>query len=616
MARVKNKPVSAHLRRQETQTSPVEAHYNALGVVFNDDETAILYRDWSAHSLTQVVRFKLFKEAPALVMPCAAFLLDRGGQARPKTRYAYIKKLTYLSRFISAYGSSYGIRITEYTDFSTRFMEEFKKWLRGQGDVRPRVNENGGVGKLTTGDAYKLVRDLIQWIAGDKRYSMLAPRGISFDLNPSDGGYKDIKPRKGLSEADLKAIRRACFAELRTTTEKLERGLSVLQDDSIVVPDLTSRPNAFADFNVCLRAYRSVENLLLSPETLEAQYPGLKRALRSPYNPVGDVREHIHFTTRTIVPVVILLGMYFGFEPDTLLLLDWTGETDSQLYGAARGVVTGVKYRGGMQEKSKPYARIDKTEFSPAALFEILRKTTKGTAKLISPDCEKVFCFIRKEGTFGFFRDSGDFKSPLKRFIKDHNLPSFTLSSLRKTGGNLVGKLTGGDVAAQKQHQQHKTVNTTLKSYQDESNLERRADKLAELMNVRARRLKNRGRIDTRGGGLPIERKLAATMGFQCLDPYDSPLENQIPGQLCQAYAQCPACPLAIVDRLNSHDFYRLQQLRTRLSEARTTADPSRWRYRWLPQLTALDRDWLPAFPAEVRQKASGMALPPIPEVD
>lgn len=614
MAWRKGKRVSAHLRPQNVQPRPGDA--GGLGISSDDVVTTITFRDWSAENLKQVVRLKLFQETPALVLPCAAFLQERGQGARPTTREGFLKKLKYLSTFISAYGASYGIRIVEYAHFSSRFMDEFKKWLSGQGNVRPKVNDKGGLAKLTVGTVYKLVRDLIRWISDDNQYSKLAPTGISFDLNPSDKGYKDIKSRPALPEVDLKVIRRACFDELAITMAKLKRGRLILENETIVIPSLSSPPKAFEPFDVCLKAYHSVQQLKLSPRDFKSKCPGLKRALRPPYNLLGDVLEHIHFTARSIVPVMVLLAMHFGFEPDTFVALDWSREKDSQLYGAARGVVTGVKYRGGRREKSKSYARTDKRDFSPAGLFDVLRRISTETAKLVESDCKKIFCFARRTGTFGFFKNSSEFNKSLKRFIKQHRLPHFTLSSFRKTGGTLVGKLTGGDVAAQKEHQQHESVNTTLRSYQDESNKARRADKLAELMNIRARRIKNGGKVDTRGGGLPTRRKLAATMGFNCIDPYDSPQGGQTPGQLCQAYGRCPACPLAVIDHLSAHDCCRLQQLRTRLIEARSTVDPSRWQRHWLPQLVALDNDWLPAFTLDTRKKASVMVLPPIPEVD
>ncbi|WP_416408573.1 hypothetical protein [Agrobacterium rosae] len=612
----KRKRVSAHLRNPEVLRPFDDTNAGGLGIRVDGDDTTITFRDWSAENLRQVVRMELFRESPSLVMPCAAFLQERGVEKRPGTRQGYIKRLRYLGRFISAYGASYGIRITEYTHFSTRFMAEFLRWLKGDGDVRPPVNNDGGLTKLSAAAVYKLARDLILWICDNEHYAELGPSDISFDLKPSDKGYKNVKSRSALSEADLTVIRRACFSELAITIEKLNLGRSILADKTVKIPDLAAPPKDFESFEVCLKAYHSVQHLKLSTKAFASHCPGLKRALRPPYNLLGDVLEHIHFTPRSIIPVMILLAMHFGFEPETFLGLNWSQEKDSQLYGAARGVVTGKKYRGGLREKSKSYARTDKRDYSPAALFNILRRISAETAVLVAPSCKKIFCFSRRTGTFGFFRDCSGFDKPLRRFIKQHRLPHFTLSSFRKTGGSLVGKLTGGDVAAQKAHQQHETVNTTLISYQDEGNEARRGDTFAVVLNIRGRRLTNGGKFDTRGGALPIEKKLAATMGFLCLDPHDSPKNGQTPGQLCQAYAGCPDCALGAIDPHDAHDCCRLQQLRLRLIEARSTVDPSRWRDHWQPKLEALDNDWLPAFTTETKKVASSMVLPPIPEVD
>ncbi|MGO7446529.1 hypothetical protein ACC668_17790 [Rhizobium ruizarguesonis] len=588
-----------------------------MGIETEGDDVAVLYRDWSRDSLIQRVRIDLFPEAPGLVGPCAMFLLDKGQEKRPGTRENYPKHLKYFSRFTEAYGASYGIEVTEYSDISSEFVAEFLEWLWGQGNVIPRVNDTCGLSYITAAPIYNLVKSFIEYIKGSEEFAHLAPQLIEFDPNPSRKGYRDIQTIPGLPEAHVAAIRRACIAELTITFDQLKKGRSFIEDQRIVVPKLDSRPPAFKQLAVCVKAYHHAESLGITRAELRRRYPGLYRATDGdPYPSHGTVLSHLHFTRRSIVPVVILLQMHLSFEPDTLLNLDWEEEEDSFLYGSSRGKLTGEKYRGGYSKKSKPYVRNDKRSFSPGDLIDMLRLITTASALHIPGKCTRIFCFARMNGSFGTFPISSRFTKGLNQFIKQHELPHFNLSNLRKTGADIIAKVSGGDVAEQKEWLRHRTVATTLKSYQSPSSIARREEQLAHSQNVRVRRVKTAGKIETRDASLPTRQRLAATVGFYCLDPYDSPVAGQYKGELCTAFGLCPTCPLAQVDKSSARDFARLKQVRDRLIEARSIVDPSRWKTRWASVLEALEGVWLPAFTPEVAEAASHLVLPPIPEIE
>jgi hypothetical protein len=612
--RRRGKPASAHLRG--ASGSGAESG-SEIGIDTDGDDVAVVYRDWTRGSLIQRVRIDVFPEAPRLVRPCAMFLLDKGQEKRPGTRQNYAKQLKYFSRYISAYGASYGIRVTEYCDISTSFIGEFLKWLWGKGGVTPRINETGGLSRISAAPIYNLVKSLIEYIKSSEEFAHLAPQLIEFDPNPSRKGYRDVKSIPGLPEAHLAAIRRACFAELEITFDRLTKGRSIIADEQIIVPDLESDAVDFKQLDVCVKAYRVAEGLGITMAEFRRRYPGLHRATNGdPYPNRQTVLKHLHFTRRSIVPVVILLQMHVSFEPDTLLNLDWEAEEDSFLYGKSRGKLTGEKHRGGYSRKSKPYMRRDKRRFSPGDLIDMLRLITPETALRIPDNCTRIFCFARRDGSFGSFSTSGQFAPVLYRFISEHGLHHFTLSNLRKTGSDIVAKVSGGDVAEQKEWLRHRTVATTLKSYQSPSSLARREEHLAHTQNIRVRGVKSGGKIETRDASLSPGQRLAATVGFYCLDPYDSPLENQPKGELCGAYGLCPTCPLAQLDTSSARDCARLKQVRDRLITARRTVDPARWSARWAPVLDALESIWLPAFSPEVAAASALLVLPPIPEIE
>src|SRR5690606_39934671 len=73
------------------------------------------------------------------------------------------------------------------------------------------------------------------------------------------------------------------------------------------------------------------------------------------------------------------------------------------------------------------------------------------------------------------------------------------------------------------------------------------AEASAGVQAPRERWISSDGRVDARSRG-PNKDRTAATPGFVCLDPFDSPLASQAKGKLCGAYGKCPSCPLATVD--------------------------------------------------------------------
>jgi hypothetical protein len=587
-----------------------------LGIYAEDDDVEVVFREWTYDALTQIVRVDLFPQSPALVGPCAAFLRDRGQELRPGSRKNLRRFLSYFSRFLECYGACYGVRISEFSDITSKLFEDFLDWLWGEGDVVPRVNTTDGLEYISAAPIYNLAKSLVEFVKSSQDFGHLLPQIVEFDPNPARRGYRRVKHVSGLPVAHLASIRRACFTELEVTFATLETGRGFLENDQIFIPDLQSPAVDFKELGVCVKAYHHVESLGLPIPEVERLYPGLRRACNGqPYPNLDTVLRHLHFTRRSIVPVVLLLQMHFSNEPDTHLNLDWSLEEDSLLYGHRRGKLTGEKYRGGYSRKPKPYVRGDKRRFSPGHLIEMLRQITPGTAEHI-PGCTRIFCFALRHGKFSIFSDSGNFGKVLKEFIKEHKLKKFTLSNLRKTGSDIVAKVSGGDVAEQKKWLLHETVATTIRSYQSPSAVSGREEQLAHSQNVRLRRLKTEGKIETRDASLPLGQRLAATVGFYCLDPYASPLRDQSDGALCTAFGRCPTCPLAQVDRASVRDCARLSQLRSGLISARSSVDPARWRSWWAPIFDALDNIWLPSFSPEIKEEAAKLVMPPIPGIE
>ncbi len=607
----KPKAPAAHLRSggflpAGSATKPAESE---------DDGQEIAIRNWQVAELVTTIPTKIFQHKPSLVEPIVGFVRSRSTGLEVASVRSFIKRLQYLEKFVNAYEQSYGIGIYDFSDFSTQLMRSFRAWLEGTSDVRPKINERGKVSKLTIAPTYNFIRDLLLWVKAELGVKEL--EDIAFETNVGKGGAAQSQPRRSLRDDEVARIRKACTTELASIFAMLKEGRTILEDDTITVPDLGAPAPAFKDFKVCLKAYKEFEEMRLPYRKLASLYPGLARAVRAPpYHSLGKLLPLLHFTPRTLIPVIVMAAMHTCFEPDTLLGVKRDEIRDSSIFGKQRLNIVGTKKRGGRRLKTKSHARGDKSPFSLPAVIDELLKSTAAAAERVGSDCKALFCYVRRTGDFGFFKESSAIDYWLKDFIAEHDLPDFCLSNLRKSGADRADKVTDGDVAAQKKAMAHERISTTLRSYQSDASIARRAEGLAQLQNVRGRRLRSGGKIETREQELNNSQKLAATPGFYCHDAYDSPVKDEVKGRLCGAYGKCAGCPLAFFNPNSARDYFRLEQVQAELLRCRTAMDPSRWLAHWQPQLLALETEVLPFFSDEIRLEARSLSLPPIPRIE
>ncbi|PDS57767.1 hypothetical protein CO663_16945 [Rhizobium anhuiense] len=561
-----------------------------------------------------------FSNKPEFVAPFQAWLrYSQSKTRRPQQQTAIARRLNPFAKFIKAYEGSYGIRVESPADISQRLIDAFLPWLKDESDVRPRLNETRTIKGIARRTAYNTVHDFLAFLARSDQFGHMIVEELVFERNVSAGSHKEVVHFDSLTDLKLTQIRIACIAEISQTLNNLAIGARILADNSINVPDLQNTSGAaFKDVAICIKAYHEAEKLKLSPSEFSKHCRGLDRAMGGPpFHSFTDILSYLHFSKRSLVPFVCLLAMHTFFNPDTILTVTWEGLEDSKIYGTARRALSGMKYRGGPSKQTKTFATNVKRDHSPAKLLEALELNTKYTATFLPiSDTTPIFCYARRDGSVGKFTKSGEFRHVLLEFISDHNLPHFTLAQFRKTGGDLLDSAGKDDPAIKKKGLNQQRTETTEGSYETSATKSRRAEVLATSLNIRARRVEAEGRMDSRGDSLPTEQRLAATPGFSCQEPYDSPYSDQIKGRLCTAYCCCPDCPLSAVDIDSAVDCARVVQVRRVLMDARTTVEPSRWRVRLEPQLRAIDEIWLPSFSQKAKRGSRSQSFPPLPSVE
>lgn len=402
-------------------------------------------------------------------------------------------------------------------------------------------------------------------------------------------------------------------------------------DDAVQVShDLASRPSAFPDIATKLRVAAALFDGRL-PRTDELRgHRGLFLSLRPPHGTIRELSERLHFSPRALVPYVVLLTIDTTFNAEGMLTLDWDQVARTHpIFGSDRWQISVRKKRadsasnnGAVPMHTRSFATGLSDPETPVNLLLTLERFTTYTRRHVEQRYrDRVFLFHAfnrdtyrsYEGSAGCAED-GAWHRALKEFIDGNGLPAFTLRTLRATGGDFVHEVTG-DIKAQQVALGHASLTTTLKHYRGGAAKQRDEEALSHGMAWRERYIGSEGRSDTRPGALSPGSNSAATPGFGCLDPMNSPVPGQRAGRMCAAFGSCAACPLAVIHAEDPRSYARLLQFSERIEQARTRLNPVRFIEMWQPQAEWLAGHWLPKFTAKAHVGAT-LALPPYPELE
>jgi len=208
-----------------------------------------------------------------------------------------------------------------------------------------------------------------------------------------------------------------------------------------------------------------------------------------------------------------------------------------------------------------------------------------------------------------------DANNAVTAFSKKYDLERVVISRIRATLAEVAHDLFGGDLRATMDFLQHTNPETTLKNYTNGLSLARHHGIIADVQQLRERFIFTEGKLDPRvlaQSGDPA----AATPGWQCANPYSSPMPGERVGRLCRSYGSCPICPLARVDVTSPVAYARLRQVKAGLESARSTALPERWTQGLAPILRQINQFWILCFPDQVKRVGEQLNLKPIVPFD
>jgi hypothetical protein len=587
------------------------------GVVREGNSLTVRFSDLSRANGIQLFDYGFLLERDDELVPALLESFYYVCQGRePTTRHSYDLSFKLFWTYILGYEKTFGEHLRHLRQLDTSFFDGYHDWLRGRIQLRHISKKNPSELKGSTiSGRYSLVRRMLNYLKTSEKFHALVDQNLNVKKNPEPGYHHNIKHHRPLPEATIIRIRDACQRSIIDTITARAAGEAYASAFDANFDIGAATAPKFKEFPFCVGAYAKAEEYRLDVESFARKFPGLTRALRDPYHKKSDIMRHLHFTPVTLVPFVIMCNFEMIFNPDPLLLSEFSDISDAIIFPSTRHSIRRPKKRGSTTQV-RNFAKNDEYPFGLNVLLRELKKYSQRTRQYIEEGARrKIFIFKSRLGfgSFGSQSEASTWGKALNQFIQENDLPDFTLSEIRATGSELVSAITRGDIRAQQAMLSHMILATTETSYENEGAKTRRREKLADEMALRERRITTNGKADTRGKGLSAAAKTAVTPGFICLEPLFSPIEGQKDGRLCDAYGRCPRCDLAAVTAGDVRSCANMFLVRDALHRASSVISPARWTKYWQPQLMAVEEIWLPQFSDEIKALASKLRLPSIP---
>lgn len=443
-----------------------------------------------------------------------------------------------------------------------------------------------------------------------------------FPRKPWRGRSKKVVPRKVLSTPERQAIIAACLSELTELRDRLDKNDVILEGGRNILEKtskLGEAPPYRKEIGVC--AARIAEYF---PDKLanKSDIYSIDRSLGGAVNDIHTilaVRRLIYATFRDLVPFILLIGMKTAFNAETTLSLSWSRirfSADRRTVtflgtkGRAKDVQVSINNGEDLASDLEVPSEPD-VPFGLADLLKLLRRLTESTCPLLadSDQADRLFVGVPKRGTMArpLYIAPGDaggalWWSVLQDFIETHSLTNFGLSTLRLTEGEMEWRRTG-DLLAVRDRLGNKSIATTRTHYTSGGMRRESQERVAEIQTLYQRWSQSEGRIDPRTQSQSW--RSSATPGFGCMQPFDSPRLGQRKGRICDAYGECPDCPMAQSWPQDVQAAAYYIALEKAIYDARLGRVPARqWAAKWPRVLVALS-ELLAAIPPVIREEAS-----------
>lgn len=418
------------------------------------------------------------------------------------------------------------------------------------------------------------------------------------------GAVRKSCPVEVMGLADLLAIIEAAEREVLATASRFERIYELLGEGNAFLDTRANTgpclPKEYADLSVCLAALNRVyPNIIPDLTVIQADNRALGSAVQYVHTH-SRVSSYFYPSFRHLAPFAVLLAITTVFNPDTLLGLNWKDIAFDKEHAGT----TAIEISGAKNRASRDLVRLLDPEAAVASklsLRQLLQTLKLITARirLFVPDlhADRIFIAVqtqraKKPRSYGDGKTdatlAGDavWAISLRNFIEDNHLPVFSLNQLRPTILDLV-QLSHGSLEAAQKVGNHSSPMTTWTHYTSSGVKKRYRERIGQVLVMRERWIDSQGVVDPRRLE-PGQDKGAATPGFTCLDPFDSPRPGQQAGKLCKDYGGCPSCPLAAAHPHDPVSVAYYVALESAVFRSQTAMNSRTWLERWVPVLADL----------------------------
>jgi hypothetical protein len=455
------------------------------------------------------------------------------------------------------------------------------------------------------------------WADDASRITEVIPPGVTGADQKSEPigilGFDQLMAILSASERKVQAIEER-FSSARTL---IKEGQLLLQAPGRIIKNTRSD---FLDFRICLATIEDkYDGVMPNLPELRAEYPSLFQAI-SYVHTQTKIDSYFLASSCDLVPFALLLTIATVFNVETVLKLRWRDiDFNKDQAGTPAIEIIGEKGRAtrDLVRLLDPNSAAS-SELSLKRILECLKNITSRARQLLTSDEDYIFAFLSKNRrnprAFSYDLDASDvvYKSmdgnwggALTHFIKENGLPKFTLKQLRPSILDLVQFMDGSLEAARKVGD-HRSPATTWTHYTSGAVRSRYRERIGQIILLRERWFESDGVIDPRRLA-PGQDKGAATPGFSCLDPFESPRPNQQSGKLCKDYGGCPSCPMAAAHPADAQCVAHYTALEVAIYRSQSTMSSKTWIERWVPVLSDLAalRDWIPPNVLETSREIS-----------
>lgn len=497
----------------------------------------------------------------------------------------------------------------ELSDLNKATFRAFTKWLGAGGDGKRDVTGyDDRMHKLSA------LRKLIARLS-----PKLSELGVPHEVpaNPWPGQNPRGKEKKAIPQEQFLQLMAAAIKAHEETVGELETSLSQI-DRSLLQFRKGQREVPATLEDLCAEAITRYNGILPERKWLKQHDPEFFVRLESwGYMRVGRL---INPGVNDLMPAFIILQCFTHWNEQPMCCLRISNIDKSAGIFSNKYKLSSAKNRG----KSMVHRSFFKGDelFNPCNVIDFVERWTKHlrayAPKGISDDLFLYVCkfktrkirAIRSLGQplRGTYNLSADRKI---RFFKERGVKAAGSRALRLAGAEYLNEILG-DTEKVRILLGHSTVSVTHENYRTNETRRRDEESLAGAMALHARYHDSSARVDSRGH---FGDRSAATPGYRCLDPFQSPMPGQVEGRMCTGYGLCPACPLAV--QMNDEvSIGRRIQLFERYGEAMRTLGTRRFRVRYGSAYDRLGVALTATFKKVDMQRLEALVLNPIPSLE